>query len=370
MTTTNSERISLRSPAALCCAIPHLLGFHPTASAVVVWLSHGHIILTQRIDLPAKHEIPYWSRAVWGHHGVRSADEIVAVIIPPEGEDPEARPDIDGAVGNLINEAASRRLAVRDVVQLAGDRWRSLTCTDIACCPPAGQRIDPALRTAVAAEFAIEGSAPEPSREIVVHSLAPVPAEVDAVLQTTVLDRVHRPRDRERWRDDCISNMRHWWATPRADDRPGRLAHLLLGLRDTRVRDTLLWEMCQLSSEQLRIAQGQLARLLRSAPRGDVAAIATCVGVCAWLNGDGTRAAAAAERAHEDDPHHALGQMLRGALFVGVSPAQWRAVMAQLNRDQCRFGSDDDDDAEQHDGEEHAGEQSERASSSVGGAAA
>lgn len=365
MTSTNAERISLHSPAALCCAIPHLLGFHPTASAVVVWLSRGRIILTQRIDLPAMHEIADWSRAVWGHHGVRIADEIVAVIIPPERGAPESRPDIDGAVGDLVEQAVSRGLVVRDVVQLTDDRWRSLTCTDATCCPPAGERIDPALRTAIAAEFAIEGSSPEPSRECVVRALAPVPVEVDAVRRTSVLDRVHRPRDRDRWRQTCISNMRHWWATPRADDRPGRLAHLLLGLRDVRVRDTLLWEMCQLSADELRIAQGQMARLLRSSPPGDVAAIATCVGLCAWLNGDGVRATAAVERAHEDDPHYVLGQMLRGALSVGVPPAQWRAVMAHVSRDQCLRGSENDDEGEHNDGE-----QTEKASMNVGGAAA
>jgi len=350
MTTTNAERISLHSPAALCCAIPHLLGFHPTSSAVVVWLARGRIILTQRIDLPATHEIPDWSRAVWGHHGVRAADEIVAVMIPPEGGAALAGLDIDGAVDDLVDQAASRGLTVRDVVQVMGDRWRSLTCSDTACCPPEGERIDPALRTAIAAEFAVEGSAPEPSRETVVRALEPVPAEVDAVVRTGVLDRSHRPRDRERWRDDCISNMRHWWATARADDRPGRLAHLLLGLRDMRVRDTLLWEMCQLSPYELRIAQGQLARLLRSSPPGDVAGIATCVGLCAWLNGDGVRAAAAAELAHEDDPHHALGQMLRGALYVGIPPTQWRAVIAEMTRDQCRYGSGEGDDQEDAEG--------------------
>lgn len=344
MTSTNAARISLHSPAALCCALPHLLGFHPTSSVVIVWLSRGQIILTQRIDLPATHEIPDWSRAVWGHHGVRSADEIVAVMIPPEGGEAHARLDIDGAVDDLVNQAASRRLALRDVIQFTGDRWRSLTCADTRCCPTEGERIDPALRISVAAEFAIEGSAPEPSRETVVRALEPVPSEVDAVVRTGVLGRSHRPRNRELWRDGCISNMLSWWSTAGADDRPGRLAHLLLGLRDLRVRDTLLWEMCHLSAHELRIAQGQLARLLRSSPPGDVAGIATCVGLCAWLNGDGVRAAAAAERAHADDPHGGLGQMLRGALHVGLPPTQWRAMIAGMTRDQCRHGSGEGDD--------------------------
>lgn len=360
MTSTNAARISLHSPAALCCAIPHLLGFRPTSSAVVVWLARGRIILTQRIDLPAAHEIPDWSRAVWGHHGVRAADEIVAVMIPPEGGEAQAGVDIDGAVDDLVDQAAQRRLSVRDVVLHSGDRWRSLTCAETGCCPPEGERIDPALGIAIAAEFAIEGSAPEPSREVVVRALLPVPAEVDAVMRTGVLDRTHRPRDRELWRDGCISNMVCWWSTAGADDRPGRLAHLLLGLRDVRVRDTLLWEMCQLSAGELRIAQGQLARLLRSSPPRDVAGIATCVGLCAWLNGDGVRAAAAAELAHEDDPHHALGQMLRGALVVGIPPTHWRAVIAGMTRDQCRYGSGGSDDREDPEG----------VSSTVGGAAA
>ena len=81
MTTTSAERISLRSPAALCCAVPHLLGFHPQDSAVLVWLTGGSIILTQRLDLPtAATELEGWAGAAWAHRAVEIADEVIVVL--------------------------------------------------------------------------------------------------------------------------------------------------------------------------------------------------------------------------------------------------------------------------------------------------
>ena len=51
---TPIDALTLRSPDALVAAVPYLLGFWPTDSAVVVWLRGGRIMLTQRLDLPIR----------------------------------------------------------------------------------------------------------------------------------------------------------------------------------------------------------------------------------------------------------------------------------------------------------------------------
>lgn len=334
MTTLAADLISLRSPAALCCAIPHLLGFHPSDSAVILWMHGGRILLTQRIDLPEKHELAEWSAAVWGHQAAEIADEMVVALVSDRADDPR----LDKAFAAITARADGLGITIRDGLHLNGDRWRSLLCRDANCCPSEGRPIDPDLRAMVAAEFAAEAAPPASSRDCIIDSLNPDPAAVDAVLKTGILSRLHRPRRREAWRDSCLTNMGHWWRAEAQVAPPVRMAQLLLGLRDIRVRDTVLWELCHLDGAGLRRAKTQLLRLLRSAPEGDVAPIATCVGIASWLNGDGVRAMAAVVRALQDDPHYEMGRMLGAAVAAGLPPEHFREALGGLSREDCRYG--------------------------------
>lgn len=348
MTTTSAERIILRSPAALCCAVPHLLGFHPQDSAVLVWLADGSIQLTQRLDLPAAHvDLEGWTRAVWAHRGVDVADEVIVVLcadplidVPGEGL---------GALARAVRQQAERSsTAVRDVILLRGDRWRSQLCTDRECCPPEGRQIPEDLRSTVAGHFASDWVQPLPSRADVVASLSQDSDAAAAVASTGVLrrGRVADPAARERWRENALSNVRAWTASGLSEATAHRTAHLLLALRDVRVRDTLLWHLTRMESTELRTAQGQLCRLLRQAPAHETAPVATVAGVALWLLGDGVRAAAACDRALADDPHYTLALMLSVALGTGRPPAEWRAAMSTLSLHACRYGED-----LQHDGQ-------------------
>jgi hypothetical protein len=50
MTTTN-DAISLTDPGSLLETLPYLLGFHPSASVVLVGLKDNRVVVTTRIDL-------------------------------------------------------------------------------------------------------------------------------------------------------------------------------------------------------------------------------------------------------------------------------------------------------------------------------
>ena len=354
MTTISAERISLRSPAALCCAVPHLLGFHPQRSVVLVWLADGSIVLTQRLDLPSADEpFDVWARAVWAHRGSAIADEVIGVLCSEESGDPGGG-DLDPGTSGLraagidalalaIRRQAERAsTAVRDLIALRGTRWRSLLCADATCCPPEGRSIPSALRESVDASFGRDGAMPWASRDDVVASLARDPDEAAAVSSTGVLQRRRSmsPAARERWRDSALSNLRAWTTTQDGEATPPRAAHLLLGLRDIRVRDTLLWHLTRTDGRGLRIAQGRLGHLVRVAPEGETAPVATVAGLVLWLLGDGVRAAAACDRALADDPDYTLAHMLAVSVGAGLSPADWRSAMATLSLEACRHGMD------------------------------
>ena len=336
-TTTHLDRLALRSPDALIAALPYLLGFHPTESAVLLWLRRGALLLTQRLDLPPVGGLDEpWQRALWSHPGADAADELVLVVVSETAVDP-------ALLEAVLSEAGSRGMDVRDAVHLAADRWRSLMCTDPGCCPLAGRPIDDRVLAEVGAEFAALGRAPLPDREAVVASMAPDPASIALVRE--VRRRGRRGPALERWRDAVIADLLSYIAEAA---RPGeareplparQVARLLDGLGDVRVRDTVLWEAGRWQAEELTGALEALLPLLRSAPPGRCAPVATCVALLCWLSGDGARAGVALARAHADSPDYSLAALVSAALQAGLPATAWREAMLGLTREECRHGS-------------------------------
>ncbi|MCX6433893.1 MAG: DUF4192 family protein, partial [Actinobacteria bacterium] len=120
---TPIEALTLRSPDALLAAVPYLLGFRPTESAVVVWLRGGRIQLTQRLDLPThESDLPGWRAAMWTHAAAAGAEEIVVVLATQ-------RADLDWIRDAIRVDADDRGIEIRDALRTAGDRWWSLLCT-------------------------------------------------------------------------------------------------------------------------------------------------------------------------------------------------------------------------------------------------
>lgn len=339
MTTTSPERISLASPAALCAAVPHLLGFTPDDSAVLVWLSGGRIVVTQRVDLPdPSAPLDEWVTHLWAHAGARMADEIILVICW-EGSDPFPHEPLATAVAARARDLGQ---GVRDLLHLQGARWRSLLCRDSSCCPPTGHRIPDSVGGAVAAEFVIEGRVPRSGRGQVLQEFDPDTAVMAQVLATGILGGLRRPGvvARERWRESILSNLLVWLQHSDTPAPPARVAHLLRGLHDIRVRDTVLWELSRWGHETRHVALGQFTRLVVAAPGRYVVAPATCAAVTAWLVGDGVRASAALARATSEDASYSLATLIDSALAQGMPPREWLQMMATLPRDVCRHGRD------------------------------
>ena len=335
MTTTSSDldRLTLRSPDALLAALPYLLGFHPDESLVVVWLSRGRLLLTQRLDLPSDVEqLPAWHDAVWSHAGAQSADEVVLVFVSVGDVDADL-------LEAMVTAAGERGMHVRDAVHLGADRWWSLLCTDADCCPPAGRGIDPDVQAEVGAEFALLGRAPVAGRGELVSSMAPDPGSMAAVAR--VRPRTRSGRALERWRDAVLADVLDFVdAGPARPVDPRKAARLLDGIADVRVRDTVLWEARGWEPDAVLRAADAMVVLLRGAPPGRCAPVATCVALLCWLSGDGARALVALDRAGSDDPGYSLAVLLAASIRSGLPPTAWREAMAGLTREACRYGDD------------------------------
>lgn len=318
-------------------AVPYLLGFHPRESVVAVWLQDRRIALTQRLDLPpSAADHPAWLAAMWHHPLSDAADELLIVIASAQPADPDL-------VSLIIERAAQSAIEVRDVLRVDGGRWWSMLCTDEECCPAQGRAVEATTASAVAAEFTLAGRAPLAGRESLEESLGP--DQVKQALVAVALaaaPEVPRGAAREAWRDERITGalrlLRHGPAA--GWQRAEGIADLLRGLDDVRVRDTVLWEVSHEDPEALQGVFGRLSVVLRSAPAGHVAPVASCTAVVAWLLGDGALAHIAVDRARGDDCDYSLAMLLAASLRAGLPPAAWRESMASLTRDDCRHGAD------------------------------
>lgn len=332
------DRLVLSSPDAAIAAVPHILGFAPRESLVLIWSTEERLLLTQRMDAPerdASDDVqPGWIDEAVRHGTAAGASLAIVIAFRVRGDAPDlpGRPAIDALEARLAEDGIDLldALLVDAQVDASGDtgiRWWSYRC-DGPCCPPAGRPLDPAVAEAVAAAYVMQGSAPFPSREALAASLESDPDSAVAAIGRPTAEAI------EPWRDVMLAGpIARLLDDTTADEDDG----LLLGaLQDVRVRDSFIWELAH--RDDRRRLLGRLARLLRAARPGHVAAIATVTAVAAWLCGDGARAVIAVERALADDPDYTLALLLAASLRLGLPPSSWLASMERLTLQECRHG--------------------------------
>ena len=360
--TTPAGRLTLSTPDALLASIPHLIGFPPTESVVIVGIAAERpngpstVRLTQRVDRPPADstldDVRDMAREVAAPMLRSGSTEVIITVFADQTPGTDGILPETALVDELVTAFDELGVRIRDTLFTDGtSRW-SYGCTDPACCPPSGRVIPQELRTLVAAEFTGAGSAIVPSRKALVAEVAPAdPDALADVSQHVAIAEAAREQaigDRpptrgrssntnalETWREETLATIAA--VTSREPATPSSLAGAALGLGDVRVRDTVLWDLMRPGVDTDAAIAG-LTAVVRHAPAGHVAPAATVLAVCHWTSGDGARANAALERAVEDDPAYSLSVLVGASLRAGLPPQSWREAMAGLTRDTCRHG--------------------------------
>ena len=352
---TSVGRLTLTSPDALIASIPHLIGFPPEDSVVLVGIapddaSHrASVRLTQRFDRPAS-DLPEDARAQMARQAAgpmmtAGCTEVIITVFGDQRPDPDRELPDGQLVDALITALDDGDVSIRDALYTDGESRWSYGCDDPSCCPPEGRPIPDEVRGLVAAEFTVAGVAMVPSRDALAAELAPANADARADMAARVLT-AHAERDRtlglgddgsgrEAWRDSAIATVSRLSGPDPLP--PADLARVAVGLGDIRVRDTALWDLARPGANGDAVIAG-LASIVRQAPEGHVAPAATVLAICHWTSGDGARANVALEHAFADDPDYSLAGLVRTSLHTGLPPQAWTDSLAGLSRDVCRHG--------------------------------
>jgi hypothetical protein len=329
-----TPRIRVSSVAGFLAVVPHLLGFHPSQSMVVVGLDarRGRIMLAFRYDLPDPPD-PVRSQEIAQHAvAVFKKRRIKTAIAAGYGPGTRVTPVAESLRAGL--RAAG--LTVRDLLRVEDGRYWSYLCQDPRCCPPEGVPFDGSAHPAAAA-LAAAGMAARPDRASLVGTLASLTGPAaDAMAQAT--ERALRRTEELAGPSGEPGGMRLVVEAGREAVRAAigiyrrggqitdldQLAWLTVTVADLRVRDDAWARM----EPRHRAAHRRLwIDVVRHACEPYVPAPASLLAFTAWQAGEGALANVAIERALAADPEYSMAHLLGQALDAGLPPSAARLPM-------------------------------------------
>jgi hypothetical protein len=371
-----SIRLSAGSPAALLAIIPHLLGFSPGSSLVVIGtgLPEGKVKVTLRYDLPDPAD-PGLAGDIAGHAvAVLQSQGIPGAVTVGYGPDQLVRP----VVSAFADAAGAAGIRVLESLRADDGRYWSYSCSE-ACCPaagvPSGQAGHPlpaaladsgarvlADRTALSASIApVEGTAATSMREVTSRAERHV---------TQVLARLRRSSHpgaaRRALSSEGLAAVSDMIKTYRGGGKYAtdyQLAWLTVVLKDLRVRDDA-W--ARMDPEHVKEHQRMWTDVVRRARPGHIAPAASLLAFTAWQAGNGALANVALDRAMADDPAYSMAQLLRQVITAGAPPSMARLPMTpeevaacydDLAEGQDEDLPEDDDEDREEDEDEDTGRQ-------------
>ena len=316
-------RVQVRDPLALLAVVPHLLGFHPDNSLVVVAISgpHGRIKVAFRYDLPDPPDSTAATSIADHAATVLHRNNLTTVIVIGYGTGTLVTP-----VADVIRAVLPREgVRLHDLLRVDQGRYWSYLCADPGCCPVGGTPVSGTHPASVA--LTVAGLGALTNRAAPAATIAPVDGP-DAAAMTEATDRVERDAVETRvysgpdaLRAVGVDLVRSAVITYRdggtiTDHR--QVARLAVALINIEVRDDTWARMLP----EHRDAHMKLwADLTRHAQPGYVAAPASLLAFTAWQGGDGALASLAIDRALADDPDYSMAHLIRTALAEGLPPS-------------------------------------------------
>ena len=353
-------RVRAGSPESLLAIVPHLLGFVPQVSLVVIGTEapHDRIKVTLRYDLPDPSGAGVSADIAAHAVGVIGSQRLAALVAVGYGP----RSLVDPVAGALGAAARTAGIDVLDVLRVEDGRYWSYLCADEDCCPAAGTPFDPGAHSAAAA-MASAGNQVLADRAAVAARVAPLGGSTaESMRQATrraerhaaqLLAKVRKsPRigaARQLIAAEGLNAVGAMIAAYRAggkDTTDYQIAWVTVALRDLRVRDDAWARMDPAHAEaHLRL----WTDVTRRAQPGYVAAPAALLAFVAWQSGDGALANVALDRAVADEPRYSMALLLRQVISAGAPPSLARLPMTPEEVAASYDDAEEDDLAESYD---------------------
>lgn len=331
---------TLTSPHDLLAAIPFLIGYHPTDSLVLVSLKDESVGMAMRIDYPPvvqeDSRTDAFARLV-EYLVKEGADGALVIAYAPDDRNDGA--EILDSIAAALNRV---EIQVREALLVCGGRWRSLLCGDIDCCPPQGRALADIETSRVAVEQVAHGHPmPFSNRNDLADSIAALPLASEKSFIEQVNNHSLNPDSEgvhSAQREGALSVIdlasRFIAGTLGADSASDQRAsaRVLGALTDIQVRDFALGSHDEVTIE---LYFSMWHYLLRIAPEGFIAPVASLLAAVAYEQGAGALAQRALDRALIDQPGYSLATLLRRVFSAGWPPESFSAMRKDLHPKVC-----------------------------------
>lgn len=331
---------TLTSPHDLIAAIPFLIGYHPTNSLVLVSLKEDCVGMAMRVDYPAlssieRSEEPYESLV---KHLVREGAESALVVAYV----PDDRSDGEEVLNAIANSLLTAEIDLRESLLIYKGRFRSVLCNDKQCCPPEGTALKEIATSRVAVEQVAQGIM------MPLDDIASLIASLSSLPLATNVDFMNRVKD------FCVDEQS---PTLAADQKDGAIAVLdlmsrfiagtvgnniggdqelsarVIGrLSDIQVRDFALGSH---DAHTLETYAVMWRYLMRIAPCGFIAPLASLLAAVSYESGAGALAQHCIDRALADNGGYSLATLLRRVFSAGWPPEAFATLRAELHPKVC-----------------------------------
>jgi hypothetical protein len=364
---TPAVRVRAGSPAAILAIVPHLLGFLPESSIVVIGTeaSRGSVKVTLRYDLPATPDAALAAEIAEHVIAILQAQHLAAAAVVGYGPDTLVRPVADA----IAATARAAGIDLRECLRVDGGRYWSYTCGNPECCSEDGTLFDAASHPA-SAVMATAGEPVLAGRDALAASIAPVGGAAAGEMRratrkaeqhvTQVIAKVRKSARlgaaRHMIASEGLAAVGDMITTYRGGGSyttDYQLAWLSVALTDLRVRDDAWARMDPKDSGAHRRLWTDVVR--RAQP-GHVAAPASLLAFVAWQEGNGALANVALDRALADDPGYSMALLLRRVITAGAPPSLARLPMTPdevaASYEGLEAGGEDEEYADKEDREE------------------
>jgi len=323
---------TLTSPHDLLAAIPFLIGYHPEDSLVVVSIKDNAVGMAMRIDYPV--ELPEGAYDLLASHLQRDAatGALLVAYVPSDRS--------DGELVLADARAALTRAAIRtdESLLIQGGRYRSVLCQDQSCCPADGNLIPEIDGSRIAVEHVVAGRAmPFANLQALTDSIASLPVAseqrwIDQVKSFQVTSSAQDLTKLQRDGATALIDLAGEFASGRIGQDLELTARVIGRLSDIQVRDFALGSHDEDSVD----TYFQMWRhLMRIAPKGFIAPVASLCAALAYESGDGALAHRALDRALADVNGYSLALLLRRVFTAGWPPASFAAMRRELHPKVC-----------------------------------
>ena len=227
---------------------------------------------------------------------------------------------------------------VDESLLIQNGRFRSTLCSDSHCCPADGREVPAIDSSRIAIEHVFAGRAmPFANIEALTESISPLVVSEDEkwisrITKFAVSEKAKNLTKLQRDGATAVIDLAGEFALGRGADDLELVSRVIGRLSDIQVRDFALGSH---TDEDLDTYFLMWRQLMRMAPVGYVAPIASLFAALAYESGDGALAHRGLDRALADSNGYSLALLLRRVFTAGWPPESFAAMRRELHPKVC-----------------------------------